>query len=106
MAFPTFLLTLSHRRSMEKEAKANRRRCLMGENCRAHAVPVRQELQNSDCVADELIRGGQGQKYGGVDAREISVYSNKSSRGNCINAPNELCEIHQFTTNHTCVNIW
>ena len=26
-----------HRRSMEKEAKANRRRCFMGENCRAHA---------------------------------------------------------------------
>ena len=26
-----------HRRSMEKEAKANRRHCFMGENCRAHA---------------------------------------------------------------------
>ena len=27
----------NHRRSMEKEAKANRRCCFMGENCRAHA---------------------------------------------------------------------
>ena len=26
-----------HRRRMEKEAKANRRRCFLGENCRAHA---------------------------------------------------------------------
>ena len=26
-----------HRRSMDKEAKANRRRCFMGENCLAHA---------------------------------------------------------------------
>ena len=26
-----------HRRSMEKEAKASRRRCFMGENCRAYA---------------------------------------------------------------------
>ena len=32
-----WLLGIEHRRSMEKEAKANRRRCFMGENCRAHA---------------------------------------------------------------------
>ena len=31
------VLTGKHRRSMEKEAKANRRCCFMGENCRAHA---------------------------------------------------------------------
>ena len=28
---------LSHRRRMEKEAKTNRRRCFLGENCRTHA---------------------------------------------------------------------
>ena len=27
----------NHRISMEKEAKANRRRCFLGDNCRAHA---------------------------------------------------------------------
>ena len=32
-----FFFGFSHRRSMEKEAKANRRHCFMGENCRAHA---------------------------------------------------------------------
>ena len=31
-----------HRRSMEKEAKANRRRCFMGENCHTHASSSRQ----------------------------------------------------------------
>ena len=33
----TVTVCYTHRRSMEKEAKANRRRCFMGENCRAHA---------------------------------------------------------------------
>ena len=46
---------------MEKEAKANRRRCFMGENCRAHA-----SIQTVYCVADKLIKAGQGQKYGGI----------------------------------------
>ena len=32
----SFLVAHQHRRSMEKEAKANSRRCFMGENCRTH----------------------------------------------------------------------
>ena len=37
---------LLHRRSMEKEAKANRRRCFMGENCCAYAS-IETVLQSS-----------------------------------------------------------
>ena len=44
---------------MEKEAKANRRRCFLGENCRAHGL-------FTICVADKLIKGGQGQNGGGI----------------------------------------
>ena len=32
-----YTVQCTHSRSMETEAKANRRRCFMGENCRAHA---------------------------------------------------------------------
>ena len=48
-----------HRRSKEEEAKANRRRCFLGENCRAHGL-------FTICVADKLIKGGQGQNGGGI----------------------------------------
>ena len=43
-------LPRAHRRSIETAAKANCRRCFMGENCRAHGF-------YSDCVADKLEKG-------------------------------------------------
>ena len=40
------LVVQNHRRSMEKEAKAIRRRCFMGENCCTHAS-IQTVLQTS-----------------------------------------------------------
>ena len=53
---------------MEKEAKANRRRCFLGENCRAHGL-------FTICVADKLIKGGQGQNGGGIFVYYIFYYT-------------------------------
>ena len=53
---------------MEKEAKANRRRFFLGENCRAHGL-------FKICVADKLIKGGQGQNGGGIFVYYIFYYT-------------------------------
>ena len=51
-----------HRRSMEKEAKANSRRCFMG------------EWLLLDCVADKLKKGGQGQQWGFIFVHILLFY--------------------------------
>ena len=55
------MINLCHRRSMEKEAKANTKQASLF--CGGKMLCT---CFYSDCVADELIKGGQGQKYGGI----------------------------------------
>ena len=61
------MLLQAHKRRIYKEAKANYHRCFLGENGSPHAsIKI--------CVADELIKGGQGENCGGIFVYYIFCY--------------------------------